>query len=155
MRTTNSIRTWCCAPQQEFKFPNFMPLLLPVLHFTRINTIHHTQQHSPPLHPLASPEVIAEHLSVKKMSMKVDHSLQFPFSIDMASYLSSSILRSRYGNRIFSSEACIAGASRLAGGRRSLPNIGGVLGSCLHHLPLGMLLCRRRSTINLLRSVLC
>jgi hypothetical protein len=135
------------ARQQEFKFPNFMRLLLPILHFTRISTVRHTQQHSPPLHPLASPEVIGEHLSVKKMSMKVDHSLQFPFSVDMAFYLSFSILRSRYGNRIFSSEACIAGASRLAGGRRSQPNIG-MPGSCLHHLPLGMLLCRRRSTIN-------
>lgn len=45
-----------------------------------------------------------EHSSVKKMSRKVDHSLQFPFSLDMAPYLSSSILRSRYGNRIFPSE---------------------------------------------------
>lgn len=39
------------------------------------------------------------------MSRKVDHSLQFPFSLDMAPYLSSSVLRSRYGNRIFPSEA--------------------------------------------------
>lgn len=46
-----------------------------------------------------------EHSSVKKMSRKVDHSLQFPFSLDMAPYLSSSVLRSRYGNRIFPSEA--------------------------------------------------
>lgn len=47
-----------------------------------------------------------EHSTVKKMSRKVDHSLQFPFSLDMTPYLSSSILRSRYGNRIFPSEAC-------------------------------------------------
>ncbi|XP_047067818.1 ubiquitin C-terminal hydrolase 22-like isoform X1 [Lolium rigidum] len=46
-----------------------------------------------------------EHSSVKKMSRKVDHSLQFPFSLDMAPYLSSSVLRSRYGNRIFPSES--------------------------------------------------
>ncbi|BAF15984.2 Os04g0647300, partial [Oryza sativa Japonica Group] len=46
-----------------------------------------------------------EHSSVKKMSRKVDHCLQFPFSLDMAPYLSSSILRSRFGNRIFPSEA--------------------------------------------------
>uniref|UniRef100_A0A1D1Z5M9 Ubiquitin carboxyl-terminal hydrolase n=1 Tax=Anthurium amnicola TaxID=1678845 RepID=A0A1D1Z5M9_9ARAE len=43
-----------------------------------------------------------EHSSTKKMSRKVDRYLQFPFSLDMAPYLSSSILRSRFGNRIFS-----------------------------------------------------
>ncbi|TVU16332.1 hypothetical protein EJB05_39890 [Eragrostis curvula] len=51
-----------------------------------------------------------EHSSVKKMSRKVDNCLQFPFSLDMAPYLSSSILRSRYGNRIFPSEASDADA---------------------------------------------
>jgi len=35
------------------------------------------------------------------MSRKVDRYLQFPFSLDMSPYLSSSILRSRFGNRIF------------------------------------------------------
>ncbi|XP_059635179.1 ubiquitin C-terminal hydrolase 22-like [Cornus florida] len=43
-----------------------------------------------------------EHSSTRKMSRKVDRYLQFPFSLDMAPYLSSSILRSRFGNRIFS-----------------------------------------------------
>ncbi|KAL5547740.1 hypothetical protein UlMin_002971 [Ulmus minor] len=42
-----------------------------------------------------------EHSSVRKMSRKVDRYLQFPISLDMAPYLSSSILRSRFGNRIF------------------------------------------------------
>lgn len=42
-----------------------------------------------------------EHSSVRRMSRKVDQYLQFPFSLDMAPYLSSSILRSRFGNRIF------------------------------------------------------
>ncbi|KAA8535174.1 hypothetical protein F0562_030177 [Nyssa sinensis] len=45
-----------------------------------------------------------EHSSIRKMSRKVDRYLQFPFSLDMAPYLSSSILRSRFGNRIFSFE---------------------------------------------------
>ncbi|GAB2300282.1 hypothetical protein Dimus_034317 [Dionaea muscipula] len=43
-----------------------------------------------------------EHSSTRNMSKKVDRYLQFPFSLDMAPYLSSSILRSRFGNRIFS-----------------------------------------------------
>lgn len=43
-----------------------------------------------------------EHSSIRKMSRKVDRYLQFPFSLDMAPYLSSSILRSRFGNRILS-----------------------------------------------------
>ncbi|CAA2961343.1 ubiquitin carboxyl-terminal hydrolase 22-like [Olea europaea subsp. europaea] len=43
-----------------------------------------------------------EHSPIRKMSRKIDRYLQFPFSLDMAPYLSSSILRSRYGNRIFS-----------------------------------------------------
>nr|XP_043622752.1 ubiquitin C-terminal hydrolase 22-like [Erigeron canadensis] len=42
-----------------------------------------------------------EHSSVRKMSRKVDRYLQFPLSLDMSPYLSSSILRSRFGNRIF------------------------------------------------------
>ncbi|KAI3474324.1 hypothetical protein Pfo_029125 [Paulownia fortunei] len=42
-----------------------------------------------------------EHSPIRKMSRKIDSYLQFPFSLDMAPYLSSSILRSRYGNRIF------------------------------------------------------
>ncbi|XP_061991385.1 ubiquitin C-terminal hydrolase 22-like [Rosa rugosa] len=41
-----------------------------------------------------------EHSSIRKMSRKVDRYLQFPFSLDMAPYLSSSILRNRFGNRI-------------------------------------------------------
>ncbi|CAN4103571.1 unnamed protein product [Withania somnifera] len=45
-----------------------------------------------------------EHSVIKKMSRKVDHYLQFPFSLDLSPYLSSSILRSRFGNRIFSFE---------------------------------------------------
>ncbi|XP_010541945.1 PREDICTED: ubiquitin carboxyl-terminal hydrolase 22-like [Tarenaya hassleriana] len=43
-----------------------------------------------------------EHSPVRKMSRKVDRYLQFPFSLDMAPYLSSSVLRRRFGNRIFS-----------------------------------------------------
>lgn len=42
-----------------------------------------------------------EHSPIRKMSRKIDHYLQFPFSLDTSPYLSSSILRSRYGNRIF------------------------------------------------------
>ncbi|KAI5393723.1 hypothetical protein KIW84_060730 [Lathyrus oleraceus] len=42
-----------------------------------------------------------EHSFVKKLSRKIDRYLQFPFSLDMTPYLSSSILRARYGNRIF------------------------------------------------------
>lgn len=45
-----------------------------------------------------------EHSSIRKASRKVDSYLQFPFSLDMSPYLSSSILRSRFGNRIFVSE---------------------------------------------------
>ncbi|KAM7511579.1 hypothetical protein LguiB_010454 [Lonicera macranthoides] len=45
-----------------------------------------------------------EHSSLRNMSKKVDRYLQFPFSLDMAPYLSSSILRGRFGNRIFSFE---------------------------------------------------
>ncbi|CAI0388847.1 unnamed protein product [Linum tenue] len=39
-----------------------------------------------------------EHSHTRKMSRKVDRYLQFPFSLDMAPYLSSSILRSRFGD---------------------------------------------------------
>ncbi|KAL5985669.1 hypothetical protein ACLOJK_027655 [Asimina triloba] len=42
-----------------------------------------------------------EHSSIRKMSRKVDRYLQFPFSLDMTPYLSSSILQTRFGNRIF------------------------------------------------------
>ncbi|XP_061346897.1 ubiquitin C-terminal hydrolase 22 [Gastrolobium bilobum] len=42
-----------------------------------------------------------EHSFVKKLSRKIDRYLHFPFSLDMTPYLSSSILRARYGNRIF------------------------------------------------------
>lgn len=43
-----------------------------------------------------------EHSPIRKLSRKVDRYLQFPFSLDLAPYLSSSILRRRFGNRIFS-----------------------------------------------------
>ncbi|XP_061951677.1 ubiquitin C-terminal hydrolase 22-like [Populus nigra] len=52
-----------------------------------------------------------EHSSIRKMSRKVDRYLQFPFSLDMAPYLSSSILRSRFGNRIFPFDGDEADAS--------------------------------------------
>lgn len=45
-----------------------------------------------------------EHSPVRKMSRKIDRHLQFPFSLDMRPYLSSSILKKRFGNRIFSFE---------------------------------------------------
>lgn len=45
-----------------------------------------------------------EHSAVRKMSRKIDRHLQFPFSLDMTPYLSSSILRKRFGNRIFAFE---------------------------------------------------
>lgn len=38
------------------------------------------------------------------MSRKIDRFLQFPFSLDMSPYLSSSIVRNRHGNRIFAIE---------------------------------------------------
>ncbi|KAJ4745707.1 Ubiquitinyl hydrolase 1 [Rhynchospora pubera] len=41
-----------------------------------------------------------EHSTMKKTLRKIDSCLQFPFSLDMAPYLSSSVLRSRYGNRL-------------------------------------------------------
>lgn len=42
-----------------------------------------------------------EHSHVRKMSRKIDRYLQFPMSLNMEPYLSSSILRNRFGNRIF------------------------------------------------------
>lgn len=42
-----------------------------------------------------------EHSAVKKMSRKVDQHLQFPLSLDMKPYLASSIVRKRFGNRMF------------------------------------------------------
>ncbi|KAF8389254.1 hypothetical protein HHK36_025947 [Tetracentron sinense] len=45
-----------------------------------------------------------EHSPIRKMSRKIDWHLQFPFSLDMAPYLSSSIVRNRFGNRIFAFE---------------------------------------------------
>lgn len=45
-----------------------------------------------------------EHSLVRKMSRKIDSYLHFPFSLDMMPYLSSSIIRNRFGNRIFAFE---------------------------------------------------
>ncbi|PIN11905.1 Ubiquitin-specific protease [Handroanthus impetiginosus] len=45
-----------------------------------------------------------EHSPIRKMSRKIDRHLQFPFSLDMRPYLSSSIVKKRFGNRIFSFE---------------------------------------------------
>lgn len=45
-----------------------------------------------------------EHSLVRKASRKIDQYLQFPFSLDMTPYLSSSIIKSRFGNRIFAFE---------------------------------------------------
>ncbi|XP_057968823.1 ubiquitin C-terminal hydrolase 22-like [Malania oleifera] len=52
-----------------------------------------------------------EHSSIRNMSRKVDRYLQFPLSLDMTPYLSSSILRSRFGNRIFCFDGDEADAS--------------------------------------------
>lgn len=53
-----------------------------------------------------------EHSHIRKMSRKIDRYLQFPFSLDMAPYVSSSVLRRRYGNRMFpSDEDAQAGSS--------------------------------------------
>lgn len=41
-----------------------------------------------------------EHSSMCNMSRKIDRYVQFPFFLDMAPYLSSSIVRSRHGNRL-------------------------------------------------------
>ncbi|KAH6792284.1 ubiquitin-specific protease 22 [Perilla frutescens var. hirtella] len=45
-----------------------------------------------------------EHSPIRKMSRKIDRHLQFPFSLDMRPYLSSSIVKKRFGNRMFSLE---------------------------------------------------
>ncbi|KAK6129811.1 hypothetical protein DH2020_036445 [Rehmannia glutinosa] len=45
-----------------------------------------------------------EHSSIRKTSRKIDRHLKFPFSLDMSPYLSSSIMKKRLGNRIFSFE---------------------------------------------------
>ncbi|GFP81444.1 ubiquitin carboxyl-terminal hydrolase 22 [Phtheirospermum japonicum] len=45
-----------------------------------------------------------EHSPTRKMSRKIDRHLKFPFSLDMSPYLSSSIIKKRFGNRIFSFE---------------------------------------------------
>lgn len=45
-----------------------------------------------------------EHSLVRKMSRKINSYLHFPFSLDMTPYLSSSIVRNRFGNRIFAFE---------------------------------------------------
>ncbi|KAF9614335.1 hypothetical protein IFM89_018088 [Coptis chinensis] len=45
-----------------------------------------------------------EHSLIRKKSRKIDRYLQFPFSLDMTPYLSSSIVRNRFGNRIFAFE---------------------------------------------------
>lgn len=42
-----------------------------------------------------------EHSSTRNTSRKVDRYLQFPLFLDMAPYMSSSIVRNRHGNRIF------------------------------------------------------
>lgn len=41
------------------------------------------------------------HSHIQKTSRKIDHHLQFPFSFDMKPYISSSIVKQRFGNRIF------------------------------------------------------
>lgn len=43
-----------------------------------------------------------EHSAIKRLSRKIDRHLQFPFTLDMKPYLSSSILKKRFGNRMFS-----------------------------------------------------
>ncbi|KAH7574053.1 hypothetical protein JRO89_XS03G0245100 [Xanthoceras sorbifolium] len=45
-----------------------------------------------------------EHSPARKMSRKIDRYLQFPFGLDMNPYLSSSVVRNRFGNRIFAFE---------------------------------------------------
>lgn len=45
-----------------------------------------------------------EHSWIKKMSRKIDKFLQFPVLLDTAPYLSSSVVRKRFGNRIFTLE---------------------------------------------------
>lgn len=45
-----------------------------------------------------------EHFPVRRMSRKIDRYMQFPFCLDMNPYLSSSVVRNRFGNRIFAFE---------------------------------------------------
>ncbi|CAK9141329.1 unnamed protein product [Ilex paraguariensis] len=45
-----------------------------------------------------------EHSPVRKLSRKIDRHLRFPFHLDMTPFLSSSIVRKRFGNRIFAFE---------------------------------------------------
>lgn len=45
-----------------------------------------------------------EHSLRRGTSKKIDQYLQFPFSLDMTPYLSYSIIRNRFGNRIFAFE---------------------------------------------------
>lgn len=45
-----------------------------------------------------------EHSSIRRMSRKIGRYLQFPFCLDMSQYSSSSVIRNRFGNRIFSFE---------------------------------------------------
>ncbi|KAF9681333.1 hypothetical protein SADUNF_Sadunf06G0215100 [Salix dunnii] len=46
-----------------------------------------------------------EHSSLRRTSRKIDWHLKFPFSLDMTPYLSPSIVRNRFGNRIFGFES--------------------------------------------------
>ncbi|XP_015884271.3 ubiquitin C-terminal hydrolase 22 [Ziziphus jujuba] len=45
-----------------------------------------------------------EHSLIRRMSRKINGYLHFPFSLDMTPYLSSSIVRNRFGNGIFAFE---------------------------------------------------
>lgn len=45
-----------------------------------------------------------EHFPVRRMSRKIDRYMQFPFCLDMNPYLSSSVVRNRFGNRMFAFE---------------------------------------------------
>ncbi|WOL19048.1 ubiquitin carboxyl-terminal hydrolase 22 isoform X2 [Canna indica] len=52
-----------------------------------------------------------EHSFARGISKKIDQYLQFPFSLDMTPYLSYSIIRNRFGNRIFAFEGDESDAS--------------------------------------------
>uniref|UniRef100_A0A1D1XVQ9 ubiquitinyl hydrolase 1 n=1 Tax=Anthurium amnicola TaxID=1678845 RepID=A0A1D1XVQ9_9ARAE len=52
-----------------------------------------------------------EHSPARRMPKKIDQYLQFPFLLDMTPYLSSSIVRNRFGNRIFAFEGDESDAS--------------------------------------------
>lgn len=45
-----------------------------------------------------------EHSLIRRTSRKIDQYVNFPFSLDMTPYLSSSIIRKRFGSRIFAFE---------------------------------------------------